>query len=126
MSSGAAGLIAERHGERTFLPNGAVRALVRMPPVEPLPHAPPGVLGYALALGEVMLVISVDGATRAATGELVVCDWFGESLGIAGLSPLRAGIFPEAEGGVMYEGKLTKTFDLNEVGQLLLRTGEGA
>lgn len=117
----SAGLVAHRDGERTFLPTGAVRALVRLPKIEPLPRAPAGVLGYTLALGEVMLVIAVG----SARSDLVVCDWFGESLGIAGLVPLRTGSFPEAEGGVLYEGKFTKTFDLNEVGQLLLRTGEG-
>lgn len=116
----SSGLIADRDGERTFLPNGAVRALVRMPKVEPLPRAPAGVLGYTMALGEVMLVIGV-GASRT---ELVVCDWFGEALGLAGLVPLRTGTFPEAEGGVMVDDEFIKTFDLNEVGHLLLRGGD--
>lgn len=115
----SAGLIAERDGQRTFLPSGAVRALVRLPKIEPLPRAPRGVLGFTLALGEVMLVVDV-GASRE---NLVVCDWFGEALGIAGLTPIRAGVFPDAPGGVTFEGQFTRTFDLNEVGQLLLRTG---
>lgn len=115
-----AGLVAERDGERTFVPNAAVRALVRFPKIEPLPRAPAGVLGYALALGEVMLVIGVGTARR----DLVVCDWFGEALGIAGLVPIRTGSFLEADGGVMFEGQFIKTFDLNEVGQLLVRSGD--
>lgn len=115
----SAGLIAERAGKRTFLPSGAVRALTRMPKIEPLPRAPRGVLGLAVALGEVMLVVAV-GAART---DLIICDWFGEALGIAGLTPVRVGVFPDAPGGVTYEDQLTPTFDLNEVGQLLLRTG---
>lgn len=120
--SGSAGLIVDRDGVRVFLPHGAVRALVRMPKIEPLPRAPRGVLGFALALGEVMVVVSV-GPART---ELVVCDWFGESLGIAGLSPVRAGTFAEAPGGVLFEDRLTPTFDLAEVGQLLLQPGSAA
>ena len=120
--SGAAGLVAERDGARVFLPHGAVRALVRMPKIEPLPRAPRGVLGFALALGEVMLVVSV-GSART---DLVVCDWFGEALGLAGLVPVRAGTFDEAPGGILFEDRLTPTFDLDEVGQLLLRTGSAA
>lgn len=114
----SAGLVAERNGARTFLPTSAVRALTHLPKIEPLPDAPAGILGFGLAFGEVLLVVSVG----EARGTLAVCDWFGESIGIVGLAPLSTGSFEEAQGGVLFEGNFVPTFDFNEVGQLLLRT----
>lgn len=118
----AAGLLAVHHGKLTFVPQSAVRSLVRAPKIEPLPDPPPGVLGYAMVHGEVVLVVSV-GPER---DDLVVSDWFGETLGIAGLTPHRVGVFEEAPGGILVDGSTVPTFDLNHVAMLLLRTQRSA
>ncbi len=117
----AAGLVADRSGPkagRTFLPMGAVRAIVRTPKLEPLPSAPPEIEGLGLVDGEVLLVVRV-GATD---DPLLVCDWFGESIGLVGLVPVQSGTFEEAPGGILYEDGLISTFDFHEIGQLLMST----
>ena len=119
----AAGLVVERSDAgsvaRSFLPMGAVRSIVRTPKLEPLLAAPSEIEGLGLVDGEVLLVIRVG----AAHDPLLVCDWFGESIGLVGLVPLRSGVFEEASGGIMFEEELISTFDFQEVGQLLLRRG---
>lgn len=113
-----AGLVARRGGALTFFPAGAVRKIVRLPAVEPIPGTAAEVLGVTLALEEVMLVIAV-GAVRR---QLVVCDWFGEALGVTGVEPLATGSFARGAGGaVHYEGQIVTAFDFGELGQILLR-----
>jgi len=93
-----------------FLPADVVLRVLSMPKVQPLPGAPPEVLGYALVEGEAALLLGVG----QQTAHLVVCAYGTDRVGLVGAQVLRTGLFAaDPHGpGVIHNGRVVPTFDL--------------
>ncbi len=108
------GGVVVKHGDALeFLPASLVVRIATCPPISRVPGARKPLLGITVAGGEIVPVVSMDGARDTAT--LVVCRYMGEPLGLLGCEVLATGHFdadPSAEGVVLFEGKTARALDL--------------
>jgi hypothetical protein len=94
------GLIVRAGGMLQFLPDTVAVRVVPLPPVTPVPGAPPGLLGIGLHDGAALAVLTMG----EARGAMVVCQHAGELLGLVGLEVAGAGRFDTADGDAVVTG----------------------
>jgi hypothetical protein len=121
MEGGRGGLVLRVDGELRFLPAALAARVAAAPRVTSVPGAPPDLLGIAMHEGTILPVVAI-GAVR---GEMVVCQYAGELVGLLGGEVVRAGRFPAFEGHadvVDVDGERARQLD---VGALYARVQTG-
>ncbi|HEY1954947.1 MAG TPA: chemotaxis protein CheW [Polyangiaceae bacterium] len=108
------GVVVRHRGALRFLPASLVVRIAQCPPVSRVPGAPEPMLGIAYEGGEIVPVVGLDDVD-AAHGELIVCRYLGEPVGIVGCEVVETGLFepdPSTEGAVAFRGEPARTLDL--------------
>jgi hypothetical protein len=101
-----AGLLVRRGEELVFLPASVARWLL---PVPRLTKIPWDSAQMALVAGEVVAVLTLG----EPSGELLLCEFDGQVLALAGLSAERVGFWPASESGVSVDGLPVPALDLS-------------
>ncbi len=101
-----AGLLVMRDGQRAFLPAACVKGLV---PAPRLTRIPWDSAQMALVGGEVVAVLELG----EPSPELVLCEVRGQAVALSGLHAERVGFWPERDSGVLIDGSVVPTLDLD-------------
>ena len=101
-----AGLLVRRGGELAFLPAHVARSLVPLPRLSKIPWDS---AQMTLVGGEVLAVLELG----EASGELLLCEFDGQTVALSGLRADRVGFWPASESGVQIDGVSVPTLDLN-------------
>lgn len=130
MKSG--GIVFQIDREIFFLPSTVVLKVVSAPTLSRVPGAPPELAGLALVDGEVMLVIDARPVhariapampvRRASMSAMLVCNFFGERVGLLGIDVLATGSFERASYGVRFGEREASLFDASPIVAALYET----
>jgi chemotaxis signal transduction protein len=115
------GVLMRVEGELRFVPAALAVRVASMPRVTTVPGAPPDLLGIAMYEGAIVPVVSIG----AARGEMIVCEYAGELVGLVGGEVIRTGRFdavPDRVDLVMVDGERVRALD---VGALYSRVQTG-
>jgi formylmethanofuran dehydrogenase subunit C len=111
MEGGRGGLVLRVDGELRFLPATLAAQVAPAPRVTAVPGAPADLLGIAMHEGTIVPVVAIG----AARGDMVVCQYAGELVGLLGGEVVRAGRFEPVLGRadlVHVEGELARQLDV--------------
>ena len=105
------GLLLRVYGTLHFV-SAAVALRVAPPPrVTPVPGAPPELVGIAMHEGAIVPVVAVG----PQVGQMIVCHYGGELLGVVGAEIVSTGLFDVATEGterIEHEGETVEPLDL--------------
>ncbi len=112
MTSGKAGGLLVRAGSDThFIPASVAVRVAPAPPITPVPGSPAELVGVALYEGAIVPVL----ALGPARGDMVVCTWAGETVGLVGGDAFETGVFEVASdpaGAVDHGGRRWPVLDV--------------
>lgn len=105
------GVLFRVDAELFFLPATVALRVTSVPPIGPIPGAPPELAGLALVDGAIIPVVSV-GASRAC---MLVVTYLGEAVGLVGLDVVATGRFEAMHDHVVFGDERARTFDVSSV-----------
>jgi hypothetical protein len=102
------GILFRVDGTLTFLAAADAVRISSPPRITPVPGGPPELLGVTLYEGAIVPVLSIG----SARGEMIVCQYAGEVIGLVGGEIVQAGTFDASHDGVEVGGVHARTLDL--------------